>query len=785
MLRVRHWAAIVTVVAGFAIRPSAVVNTARAAEGWGSATVLADEWSQSVWTTASRGDAKGLMELLDKAPAGNETIAKAVQRLKSNLAAREAKRAEEETRIRKELDETLASDGGDLGLSQGLRSAVALSLVVTDKLTVPQEPKIKKLIQDADVAAHAAEARGDWLMASELYYRLHLLLEEHGTYRDDVFRERRRLEVIRLYAPERFWELRSKRRDAEIAWNKAHKKPEAAKGAGEDEDEEQPLPPYNPTGDDFRQKLAGIDEGMIREAMGRAFGKHVERTPMEKILRGGIDAVRTVATTTDLSPTFAGLADEASRAEMLRFLAAEDDRIAKSPTAADGSDLNMLVDRLVDMNERTIKLPKVALLHEFTNGGMDALDEFSAVIWPDEIRRFNKNTQGHFFGVGIQIEQDPIGNIKVVAPMEGTPAHRAGVRTGDIIKKVNGASTIGFTLDQAVDNITGPLDTKVLLTLEREEADEEGKTTRKEIDLPLVRARIEVSTVKGWKKAGPGEDNWDWFVDPSNKIGYVRITNFAEKTDGEFDRAIAQMKAQGLAGLVMDLRFNPGGLLDQAVAISNRFIDPSTPNPFGSRIVSTHRKDGTVVEKQTARRAAARLTGLPVVVLINEGSASASEIVSGALRDYSKAEAGVKALLVGQRTFGKGSVQNVWPLRGGAEAAVKVTTNYYHLPGNSMIHRLPAATQWGVDPNLQVNMLPQQIVDALRARSNSDVTRNDGKPVPAKPDGAKPEGEMADTSGLPAVGQDLQLEHAWLVLLTQVPAPANQALLDKPGHANP
>lgn len=770
-------------VAACGALPASITTPARAAEA--SIAVVGDEWSAGVWATAARGDHKALLDLLDRAPEGNPTLAKAVERLKADLAARDGKRAEEAARIRKELEETLAKDQGDLGLSQALRSAVALSLVVEDKASVPQEPRIKQLIQDADAAARAAEARGDWIMASELYYRLHLLLEEHGTYRDDVFRERRRLEIIRLYAPQRFWELRSQRRDAEIAWNKAHRKPEEPKGDRpdrEDQDANQPLPPYNPTGDDFRQKLNGVDAGMVLEALGRGVAKHVERTPMEKVLRNALDAVRTVVTTTDLAPTFAGLADEMARAEMLRFLASEDERIAKRQAAADNADLLSLVDRLMDANERTVKIPKVALLHEFGNGGMDALDEFSAIIWPDEIRRFNKNTQGHFFGVGIQIEQDPLGNIKVVAPIEGTPAHRAGVRSGDFIKKVNGASTIGFTLDQAVDNITGPLDTKVVITLEREEVGADGKTTRAEIEMPLVRARIEVSTVKGWKKAGPGEDNWDWFMDPANKIGYVRITNFAEKTDGEFDRAISQMKAQGLTGLVMDLRFNPGGLLDQAVAISNRFIDPSTPNPFQNRIVSTHRKDGAVVEKQTARRAAARLSGVPVVVLINEGSASASEIVSGALRDYAGADAGVRALLIGERTFGKGSVQNVWPLRGAADAAVKVTTNYYHLPGGAMIHRLPAATRWGVDPNLTVNMLPQQIADALRARSNSDVTRNDGKPDPARA-----EAEKTEASGLPAVGPDLQLEHAWVLLLSQVARPTNQALLDQPTptRANP
>src|ERR1051326_3674711 len=281
---------------------------------------------------------------------------------------------------------------------------------------------------------------------------------------------------------------------------------------------------------------------------------------------------------------------------------------------------------------------------------------------------------------------------------------RAGIRAGDLIKKVDGASTEGFSLDQAVDVITGPMDTEVTLTIEREIKGENGSKSTEEKDYRLTRKDIPIITVKGWKRSGPREDAWDWFIDPQDHIGYVRLMQFSDKTDKDFDEAISQMKAQGLSGLILDLRYNPGGLLDQAVAITSRFVDREASTHYNGMVVTTHTKDNALVQKEPITPGAARLAGVPVIVLINEGSASASEIVSGAIQDYAKSGE-VKAMLMGARSYGKGSVQNVWQLSGNADAAVKVTTQYYHLPGGRMIHRLPGASAWGVEPQLKVDML--------------------------------------------------------------------------------
>jgi hypothetical protein len=247
-------------------------------------------------------------------------------------------------------------------------------MLSTDKASVMNDPRVKSLVERADAAARAAEARGDWLTASELYYRLDLLLEEKGSYRDDVKRESQRLAMIRLYNPKRLWELRNDRRNAEIEWNATHKtddddKPDNAATAAAKQRERRPLPPYNPVGDDFKEKLDGIDEGMLQGALGRAFARHVERTSMDKILRSGLDALRVMATTDDLRSVFPGLSDEAAREKFVKFLDSENDRLSRMTAPAGMAELNGLLLRIPSNNDTSIKLPKTALLHEFRQRG--------------------------------------------------------------------------------------------------------------------------------------------------------------------------------------------------------------------------------------------------------------------------------------------------------------------------------------------------------------------------------------------------------------------------------
>lgn len=695
------------------------------------------DWSSRVWSAAGANDEQALAELLASMPAPGENaqLQSVVDRFEANRAKRDASRAEQIAEASAELDEKLAEGEGDIALSAALTSAVGMQLLMNDDDAFFADHRVGPLLDRAERSARAAEARADWLIANELFFRLSSMVETNEQYKEDLDRLTKRLTMIRMYAPERLWELRNDRRLAE----------------GED-----PYPPYNRYGDDYREKLEGIDEMMIYRALQNAAIRYVERASnnrpdgvdLAQMLSSGLDAVTTMATTDDLHDVFGGLNNNDKRQRFIRSVEDIKDSIKTAPHVGTLR-MRTVIDDLLDANDQTVGVLKTALLHEFGNGALEKLDPYSAIIWPDELARFRRSTQGEFIGVGIQIQLDELQNIKVVTPLEGTPAQRAGVRSDDIIKKVDGFSTIGFTLDQAVEVITGPANTKVTLTVEREGEGDEPET----LDFNLVRKRIDLPTVKGWSKTGAGDHDWDWFVDEG--VGYVRLTGFTEKTTQDFDRAIRMMRRDGLDALVLDLRFNPGGLLDQAVQISNRFVDRGL-------IVRTEDADGMPASAPQLARPidpARSLADIPVVVLINEGSASASEIVSGAVQSAA-AQGKLQALVVGQRSFGKGSVQNVYPLSGGL-AAMKLTTQYYRIDSPRMIHKRPGATEWGIDPDLEVQMLPDQITDSILLRREADVLPLDENGnIIAEADRPDPDTLLSD-------GIDLQVETALVLLQSQ------------------
>lgn len=694
--------------------------------------------SDQVWLDARAGKNAELVAAVNAIPQDGDAaqvsgLRDAAAALDKNIAKREKTRTDKLAEVNKKLEEQLGKDTPE-ALSESLKLAVEMYLLTPSKGSFKTEPRIVQLIEKADKAAHAAEAKRDWFTANELFYRLNLLLEEEGTYKPDVRRLGLRLSMIRLYTPEQFWKLRN---DERI---------QAGKSA---------LPPYNGLGEDYREKLDGIDKGMVLRAVSNASRQQIDRIPLKDVMLGGIESLRTMATTTDLDKIFTGLANADARTKFVQFLDEWTTRLSAPNTIATSNTLVDFIEDALTTNAQSVALPDSAILHEFGNGAMGKLDEFSAIIWPDELARFNRMTEGQFRGVGIQIQMDDETQmIKVVTPLEGTPAQRAGIKAGDLIKKINGQSAIGISLNQAVDLITGPVDSKVIMTMERptDGKDDGGKAVSEDIDFNLVRAVIPLATVKGWKRTGAKEDAWDWFIDRDNKIGYVRLLQFTEDTTRDLHAAIKQMQAEGgLNGLILDLRFNPGGLLTEAVSVANTFIDHGT-------IVST---EGTVPgESKQATPSANLLKNVPVAVLINEGSASASEIVSGAMRHYAD-KGQITAILIGQRTFGKGSVQNVWPLA--SNAKMKLTTQYYKLPDGRIIHRRPGASTWGVDPNLKVEMLPEQESEALKVRLDADVLPIDQKGNIIT-DSKTP---RPDPSKLLTDGIDLQLQTALLVLRTK------------------
>ncbi len=300
------------------------------------------------------------------------------------------------------------------------------------------------------------------------------------------------------------------------------------------------------------------------------------------------------------------------------------------------------------------------LIHAALDGMLTSLDPHSGYLDPESFDDMRNQTRGEYGGLGLEVTSED-GVVKVISPMDGTPAFTAGVKPGDYITAVNGDSVLGLSVNEAVKQMRGKPGETVTLTIAREKSDP--------FDVKIVREVIKPKTA---------------VAKLDGDYGVLRISGFNEKTTDEAEAAFAGIKAKNpkMKGLIIDLRNNPGGLLDQAVSISDLFLE-------GGEIVSQRGRDPRDVERYNARPGD-MTGGLPIVVLINSGTASAAEIVSGALQDRKRAE------VVGLTSFGKGSVQTVIPLRGGVDGALKLTTAKYYTPSGRSIQKT------GIEPDLEV-----------------------------------------------------------------------------------
>jgi carboxyl-terminal processing protease len=343
------------------------------------------------------------------------------------------------------------------------------------------------------------------------------------------------------------------------------------------------------------------------------------------------------------------------------------------------------------------------------NGMLGQLDPFTVYVPPANQEEFDQLLEGNFKGVGIQLEQRADGKVEVITPIDGSPAFKAGVQAGDIVLKVDGESIEGLKLTPDIlKKIKGTIGTSVTLTVEHEGAKEP-------VNLTMKREEVVVPTIKGY--ARKPDNTWDYYVSDDPKIAYVRLTQFTPDSFEKLKAITTDLIKDGMKGMVFDLRWNPGGRLDEAVKIVDLFIDKGV-------IVSTKgRNRPERIERATAN---GTLPYFPMVVLVNEHSASASEVVSGSLLDNHR------ALVVGTRTYGKGSVQELIPLEGGT-GELKLTVAYYYLPSGRLVHRKKDATDWGVEPQIHVPMDDATEKAVAQQRYEQELFRHPVQKVTTKP----------------------------------------------------
>ena len=372
-------------------------------------------------------------------------------------------------------------------------------------------------------------------------------------------------------------------------------------------------------------------------------------------------------------------------------------------------------------------------------GMLSTLDPHSAYMTPEMYKEMQVETKGEFGGVGIQIGVKE-NRLAVIAPIEGTPAYRAGVKAGDFITKVNDETTKDLTLMDAVQKMRGPKGSKVNLTIQRE-------GTPDPLQFTLVRDTIKIESVKS---------------KVLDNIGYVRLTQFQESTGRDLSKVLKQFKEQKLQSTILDLRNNPGGLLTASVEVSEQFL------PSGKLIVYTKGRESK--KDEWIAKGKDQMDDSPMIILINEGSASASEIVAGALQDYGR------AVIVGTTSFGKGSVQTILPLGDGS--GLRLTTAKYYTPKGRSIQST------GITPDIVVKAQPP--VTVAKA-GETKPGEKEGEPKQAKPavpgkdqpalngkgheegipkDGASAQPSATDASNDPSLEQDVQLQKAVEMLKT-------------------
>lgn len=358
-------------------------------------------------------------------------------------------------------------------------------------------------------------------------------------------------------------------------------------------------------------------------------------------------------------------------------------------------------------------------------GMLEALnDPYTEYVPPADTLEFNKDLTGEYVGIGAQVQVID-GVLTIVSPLEDSPAFRIGLMADDKVLEIDGKTTTGLTVEECVRRLVGEKGTPVTLLIERN-----GQKQTYEIR----RDAIKTQSVKGFHRDEANPEKWMHVIDPARKIAYIRITQFTPRVSVEVAEALrrAVESAGGLGGLILDVRYNGGGLLDEAVAISDMFLESGT-------IVST--KGRRLAGRSIDARKANTLPDFPLVILVNGQSASASEILAGALVENNR------AIVLGTRTFGKGSVQSVHEISvtdpdGTVKSAeLKLTEQGYYLPSGRSLSRKDGSTQWGVDPSpgFFLPMTDEEVIEMLRVRREEEILRNGNGAAPADANWSDPD----------------------------------------------
>ncbi len=494
----------------------------------------------------------------------------------------------------------------------------------------------------------------------------------------------------------------------------------------------------------WQRLTEGITEQMVNQMIVQVDNYYVMPLDYSELIDDALSNVEVLAETPQAANSFEGLADDDLRDAFITEIQAARAHFAAKDGPLSHLELVLAFHRVQNAARESVEIPSEVLSMEFADGFLGSLDDFTSMIWPFDVAQFQKVTKGHFVGVGIQVAKEHGQPMRVVTPMAGTPAYYAGIRMGDLILAVDGEETAPLTTEQVIERIMGEKGTTVVLRIER-------KGSALPFDVPVIRDKITIRTVKGWQRTGEGA--WDFVLDAENNVGYIRLVRFTEETSDDLQIALAAMQEAGVESVVLDMRFNPGGLLDQAIEVVDEFVE-------SGQVVMTQ---GRQVRRSAIRAGRqGEFTGGSLVVLVDEYSASASEIVAGALKDLGR------ATIVGQRSYGKGSVQQVLPVASSPEAFLKLTAAYYYVgPSETLLHRHNGANEWGVEPDITISMTPRQTREWLDIRRRTDLVHDT---IP----------EMLSTDLADQLEADIQLQAALLIaqmehLLTPVAAEAQLA----------